>query len=96
MSDTADRDAQRAESRVAAVVGRGRRLCRATVSYALFAAAVVALYSFFAPVIDAPALRWWAPVVPPVTAPTETEGVIINVTPAVVGVVTGAIAVWLR
>jgi len=96
MTDIADRDAQRAESRVAAVVGRGRRLLRATVSYVLFGAAIVALYSFFAPVVDAPTLRWWAAVVPPVTAPTETEGVVVNVTPVVVGVVTASVAVWLR
>lgn len=96
MTDTADRDAQRVESRVAAVVGRGRRLLRATVSYVLFGAAIVALHSFFAPVFDAPTLRWWAAVVPPVTAPTETEGVVVNVTPAVVGAVTASVAVWLR
>lgn len=83
-------------SRVTVAVGTVRRLARITVSYALFAAGVIALYSFFAQPFGWPTVAWWAPVVPSVAAPTEAQGTVINVTPVVVGIVTSAAGVWLR
>ena len=68
---------------------------RAIASYALFALGIAACWSFFAPFLDAPALAWYAPVLPEILAPTETD-VMIDVSPLIAGVLTASVAVWLR
>ena len=68
---------------------------RAIVSYVLFALGIVACWSFFAPFLDAPALAWYAPVLPEILAPTEGDAV-IDVAPLIAGIVTASVAVWLR
>ena len=68
---------------------------RSIVSYALFAAGVLALWAFFAPHIGLPAFEWHAVVLPEIVAPTETD-VMIDVSPLIAGVVTASVGVWLR
>ena len=76
--------------------GRGTSsVVRAIVSYALFALGIAACWSFFAPFLDAPALAWYAPVLPEILAPTEGDAM-IDVAPLIAGVVTASVAVWLR
>lgn len=65
------------------------------VSYVLFGLAVVAFYSFFAPFLGTPILAWYAVVVPPIPAPTESD-VIIDVAPLLSGVATALVAIFLR
>jgi len=83
-------------SRVTVAVGTIRRLIAALVSYALVAGALVAFYGFFAPFIGAEAIAFWEPVVGPIAAPTEDPDTYLNATPAIVGVVCAAAALWLR
>lgn len=73
------------------VVGR----VRALVSYALFAVGLVLLASFFTTHLGVgPALP--DGLLPTVAAPTEQQGRYVNVAPLVAGVVSAAVAVWLR
>ena len=65
------------------------------VSYVLFGLAVVAFYSFFAPFLGTPTLAWYAAVVPPIAAPTESD-VIIDVAPLLSGIATALVAIFLR
>ena len=76
-------------------VGRVVSSARAAVAYALFVLGVLAFWSFFAPFLDAPALAWYAPVLPEILAPTEGDAV-IDVSPLIAGVVVSVVAVWLR
>jgi len=83
------------EDTTASTAGGASGVVRAIVSYALFALGIVACWSFFAPFLDAPALAWYAPVLPEIVAPTETDAM-IDVSPLIAGVVTASVAVWLR
>ena len=67
---------------------------RAAVSYLLFAVALGALYSFFAPFLDLPAIAVYA-ALPEVAAQTEGQAV-VDAGPLVAGVLLAAVAVWLR
>jgi len=67
------------------------------VSYAVFALAVVAFYSLFAVNVgfDLPALAWYSVVLPEITTVTPSE-VVVNVSPAIAGVVAAVMAILLR
>ena len=72
-----------------------RRRLRGLTAWVLVVASLLAFAALFVPEIVAP-VAWWEPWVPRIVAPTETRGVVINVTPAIVGAVCAAAAVWLR
>jgi xanthine/uracil permease len=88
-TDVRDADATAAAGRT--VTGTARAL----VSYALFAAGIAALASFFAPYVGLPGLAWHTSVLPTIAAPAEGDR-IVNVAPLIVGVVVSSVAVWLR
>jgi len=69
-------------------------IARAGVSYLLFAVALGALYSFFAPFVGLPGVVVYD-ALPEIAAQTEGQAV-VDAGPLVVGVVLAAVAVWLR
>lgn len=69
---------------------------RAGASYALFAAGVALLGSFFAPFVGVPEIAFHSEVLPTIAAPTEQESRFVDVAPLIVGLVLSSLAVRLR
>ena len=83
------------DARTPASVRRVGGVMTAGVSYALLALGVVAFWSFFAPVLDAPTVAWHAVILPEIVAPTEGDAM-IDVSPLIAGLVVSLVAIWLR
>lgn len=66
------------------------------ISYVSFLFALVAFYQFFSPFLGTPAIGAVETALPTVVAPTENQDVIIDVAPAIAGVVATAVAIYLR
>lgn len=66
------------------------------ISYGLFALALVAFYQFFAPVLGTPTIGALDAVLPTIFAPTEHRSIVVDAAPAIVGVVAGSLAVYIR
>ncbi|MFO7833968.1 MAG: hypothetical protein R6V31_07925 [Halohasta sp.] len=88
-----DTDSQPSRSR-RSVANRGLRLVSKTISYALVVVSLGAFYSFFAPHLGTPAIGVYD-VLPEITARTESEAV-VNAAPLMLGVISAAVAVYLR
>ena len=73
---------------------RGLRLVSKIVSYALVVVSLGAFYSFFAPHLGTPSIGIYA-ILPEITARTESEAV-VDAAPLMLGVVSAAVAVYLR
>ena len=71
-------------------------LIRAAVSYALFGLGILAFWSFLAPFVSLPTVAWYAAVLPPIHAPTEQQGVVVDAAPLIAGIVASVVAIWLR
>ena len=65
-----------------------------TISYALVVVSLGAFYSFFTPHLGTPEISIYA-VLPEITARTESKAV-VDATPLMLGVVSAAVAVYLR
>jgi hypothetical protein len=66
------------------------------VAYTLFGIGLLCLYVFFAPFVGLPTIGVVTEVLPTIAAPTEAEGVFVNASPLIAGVVATSAAVWLR
>ena len=76
------------------VANRSLRLVSKIISYALVVVSLGAFYSFFAPHLGTPVIGIYA-VLPEITARTESKAV-VDATPLMLGVVSAAVAVYLR
>ena len=65
-------------------------------AYALFGLGLLCFYQFFAPFVGFPTIGFVNEVLPTIAAPTEAEGVVVNASPLIAGVVATFVAVWLR
>lgn len=66
------------------------------VSYVLFVIALATFYQFFAPVLGTPTIGTLDAVLPTIIAPTEHESIVVDAAPAIVGVVAGSLATYIR
>lgn len=65
-------------------------------AYTLFGLGVLCLYTFFAPFIGTPTIGLVNGILPTIAAPTEANGVVVNASPLIAGIVAMFAGVWLR
>ncbi|MGQ3329500.1 hypothetical protein [Halorubrum sp. FL23] len=66
------------------------------VAYTLFGLGILGFYTFFAPFLGTPTIDLITELLPTIAAPTEAEGVVVNASPLIAGVVATFAGVWLR
>ncbi|MFW5978433.1 MAG: hypothetical protein ACOCP2_04275 [Halohasta sp.] len=88
-----DTDSQPSVSR-RSVANRALKFVSKILSYALVVVSLGAFYSFFAPHLGTPTIGIYS-ALPEITARTESEAV-VNAAPLILGVVSAAVAVYLR
>ena len=65
-------------------------------AYTLFGVGLLCFYVFFAPFADLPTISFINKILPTIAAPTEAEGVFVNASPLIAGIVATFVGVWLR
>lgn len=65
-------------------------------AYVFFGLGILCLYVFFAPFIGTPTIGLVNAILPTIAAPTEAEGVVVNASPLIAGVIATFAGVWLR
>jgi len=94
-----DQGSDSVETAPAAKTGLSQRIADFVINgaaYTLFGLGIFGFYTFFAPFLETPTIGLVTELLPTIMVPTEAEGVVVNASPLIAGVVATFIGVWLR